>query len=235
MALGVYLLLPRVAGFEEVGRSIARGSLIAVVALVAFETASLLAYGELVRVVLHSMGQPASRTLVQRTTLVGTSLGRTLPGGTTTALAVVVNALRRAGLNGVYSTAALADERPVVVVRAGGVARARGDPRRRGRAERWHCVGRRARGARDCRLHGRARSCRPPPEGRRRLRRALVATDDPPTAVPPRRPGGGGARCRVRGGRRAPVAAQPARPRPGSDVRGSQLVVRRGRARRRWP
>jgi uncharacterized protein (TIRG00374 family) len=108
IALALYLIAPRIAGFEEVGRAIARGSLVSILALVVFEAASLLSYGELVRVVLRSMGEPASRGLVQRTTLVGTSLGRTLPGGTTTALAVVVNALRRAGLNGVRSTAALA-------------------------------------------------------------------------------------------------------------------------------
>lgn len=108
IALGVYLLLPRVAGFEEVGRSIARGSWIAIALLLAFEAASLLAYGELVRVVLRSMGEPASAGLIQRTTVVGTSLGRTLPGGTTTALAVIVNALRRAGLDPTRSTAALA-------------------------------------------------------------------------------------------------------------------------------
>jgi uncharacterized protein (TIRG00374 family) len=108
VALGIHLLLPRIAGFEEVGRAIARGSWISIAALLVFEAASLLAYGELVHVVLRSMGERAPRSLVQRTTLVGTSLGRTLPGGTTTALAVVVNALRRAGLNGVRSTAALA-------------------------------------------------------------------------------------------------------------------------------
>ncbi len=109
IALAVYLLLPRIAGFNEVGHAIARGSWIAIVLLVAFETASLLAYGELVRVVLRSMGEErASAGLIQRTTVVGTSLGRTLPGGTTTALAVVVNRLRRAGLDPTKSTAALA-------------------------------------------------------------------------------------------------------------------------------
>jgi hypothetical protein len=108
IALALYLVAPRIAGFEKVGRAIARGSIATIAALVVFEAASLLSYGELVRVVLRSMGEQASRGLVQRTTLVGTSLGRTLPGGTTTALAVVVSALRRAGLDGVRSTAALA-------------------------------------------------------------------------------------------------------------------------------
>jgi uncharacterized membrane protein YbhN (UPF0104 family) len=107
-ALALHLLAPRIAGFEKVGRAIARGSWLSIVALVVFEAASLLAYGELVRVVLRSMGERVSLGLVQRTTLVGTSLGRTLPGGTTTALAIVVNRLRRAGLDGVRSTAALA-------------------------------------------------------------------------------------------------------------------------------
>jgi uncharacterized membrane protein YbhN (UPF0104 family) len=81
---------------------------VSILALVVFEAASLLAYGELVRVVLGSMGQRAAPGLIQRTTLVGTSLGRTLPGGTTTALAIVVNALRRAGFDAVRTTAALA-------------------------------------------------------------------------------------------------------------------------------
>jgi hypothetical protein len=108
IALGVYLLAPRIAGFEDVGRSIARGSWIAIILLVGFEAASLVSYGELVRVVLRSMGEEASPGLIQRTTVVGTSLGRTLPGGTTTALAVVVNRLKRAGLDATRSTAALA-------------------------------------------------------------------------------------------------------------------------------
>jgi len=108
IALAIHLIWPRLAGFERVGRAFARGSWTSIAVLVAFEAASLIAYGELVRAVLRSMGQPASVSLVQRTTLVGTSLGRTMPGGTTTALAVVVGALRRAGFDGVRSTAALA-------------------------------------------------------------------------------------------------------------------------------
>ncbi|HEX2736511.1 MAG TPA: YbhN family protein [Acidimicrobiia bacterium] len=108
VALAVHLIWPRIAGFKHVGAAFARGSPVAIVALVVFEAASLLSYGELVRVVLRSMGQDVSQNLVQRTTIVGTSLGRTLPGGTTAAMAVVVGALRRAGLDAVRATAALA-------------------------------------------------------------------------------------------------------------------------------
>lgn len=104
----MHLIWPRIAGFKHVGAAFARGNPLSIVALVAFEAASLLSYGMLVRVVLRSMGQDVSRNLVQRTTLVGTSLGRTLPGGTTAAMAVVVGALRRAGLDAVRATAALA-------------------------------------------------------------------------------------------------------------------------------
>jgi hypothetical protein len=61
LALAVHLLIPRVAGFERVGKAIARGSWLSIVALLLFETASLLAYGELVRVVLRSMGERPPR------------------------------------------------------------------------------------------------------------------------------------------------------------------------------
>ncbi len=104
----MHLIWPRIAGFKHVGADFARGNPTWIVALVAFEAASLFAYGMLVRTVLRSMGQEVSRNLVLRTTLVGTALGRTLPGGTTGALAVVVGALRRAGLDAVRTTAALA-------------------------------------------------------------------------------------------------------------------------------
>jgi uncharacterized protein (TIRG00374 family) len=104
----VHLLWPRIAGFTAVGHAIADGNRLSIAAVLAFEAVSFAAYGELVRAVLHSMGESVSRGLVQRTTLVGTSLGRTLPGGTTAALAVIVNALRGAGVDGARATAALA-------------------------------------------------------------------------------------------------------------------------------
>jgi uncharacterized protein (TIRG00374 family) len=108
VALAVYLVWPLIGGFEETGRALARGSLIVLGGLVLLEAASLASYAELVRTVLRSTGERPEVWLVQRTTIVGTSLGRTLPGGTTTALAVVVGAMRRAGIDPARATAALA-------------------------------------------------------------------------------------------------------------------------------
>ncbi len=108
IAVALRLILPRIGDFERAGPAIVDGSWLSIVLLIVFETASLVAYGLLIRTVLRSMGQEASFGLIQRTTIVGTSLGRTLPGGSTTALAVVVNALRKAGLDPTRTTAAIA-------------------------------------------------------------------------------------------------------------------------------
>lgn len=110
LAIGfaLHFLWVNFTGYAKVGQSLARGNVITLLMLFVFEACSLVAYGELVYQVLVSMGERPSRNLVQRTTLAGTSLGKTLPGGTTTALAVSVNVLRGAGLNGSRTTAALA-------------------------------------------------------------------------------------------------------------------------------
>jgi len=110
LAIGfaLHFLWVNFTGYAKVGQSLARGNVITLLLLFVFEACSLVAYGELVYQVLVSMGERPSRNLVQRTTLAGTSLGKTLPGGTTTALAVSVNVLRGAGLNGSRTTAALA-------------------------------------------------------------------------------------------------------------------------------
>ena len=108
IGFAVHFLWVNFTGYANVGRSLARGNVLTLLALLVFEACSLIAYGELVFQVLRSMGERPSRNLVQRTTLAGTSLGKTLPGGTTTALAVSVNVLRGAGLDGSRTTAALA-------------------------------------------------------------------------------------------------------------------------------
>ncbi len=108
LALGVHLLLPQLAGLRATGRALARATWWLPAVVVTLEIASLAAYGELVLAVLRRAGQRASRGFVQRAVVVGTSLGRTLPGGTTTALAVVVSAFRRNGLDVVASTTSMA-------------------------------------------------------------------------------------------------------------------------------
>jgi uncharacterized protein (TIRG00374 family) len=108
VGLAVYLVWPLLGGFEKTGEALLRGLPIVLGFLVLMEAASLASYGELVRTVLRTTGERAPVSLVQRTTIVGTSLGRTLPGGTTAALAVVVNTLRRAGIDTARATAALA-------------------------------------------------------------------------------------------------------------------------------
>lgn len=108
IGFALHFLWANFSGFAQVGQSLARGSFVTLILLFVFEACSLIAYGELVYQVLVSMGERPSRNLIQRTNLAGTSLGKTLPGGTTTALAVSVNVLRGAGLNGSRTTAALA-------------------------------------------------------------------------------------------------------------------------------
>jgi hypothetical protein len=76
--------------------------------VVALEAASFWAYGELELVVLRAAGERPSRLLIQRTTVVGSSLGKTLPGGNAAATAVVIGALHAQGLGGAQTTAGLA-------------------------------------------------------------------------------------------------------------------------------
>jgi len=108
IALAVHLVLPQLAGLEATGRALARATWWVPLLVLVLEAASLLAYAELLRVVLASMGQPAPRGLLQRATIAGLSLGRSLPGGNAAALAVTVSSLRAAGLDGTRVTAGLA-------------------------------------------------------------------------------------------------------------------------------
>jgi uncharacterized membrane protein YbhN (UPF0104 family) len=109
IVLAVYLLLPQLAGLEASGRALARARRWWLPPLVlGLEAASLLAYAELVRTVLVSTGQPVARMLVRRVTFVGYALGRTLPGGSMSALAVITNELRGLGFGAAPAAAALA-------------------------------------------------------------------------------------------------------------------------------
>jgi len=108
IALAVHLLLPQLAGLEASGRALARARRWWLLPLaLGLEAASLLAYAELVRTVLRAAGQPVARGLVQRVTVAGYALGRTLPGGSVAALAVVATELRGVGLPAATTAAAL--------------------------------------------------------------------------------------------------------------------------------
>lgn len=105
--LAVHLVLPQLSGLRRTTERLAHGSWWLPAAMIALEAASFLAYAELTLNLLRGQGQDPPRGLVQRSTVVGASLGKTLPGGTTTALAVLVATLRRAGVDGAAATVAL--------------------------------------------------------------------------------------------------------------------------------
>jgi uncharacterized protein (TIRG00374 family) len=108
IALAVHLLLPQLAGLEASGRALARARRWWLLPLaLGLEAVSLLAYAELVRTVLRAAGQQVARGLVQRVTVAGYALGRTLPGGSVAALAVVATELRAVGFPAATTAAAL--------------------------------------------------------------------------------------------------------------------------------
>jgi uncharacterized protein (TIRG00374 family) len=109
IGLAVYLLLPQLAGIETSGIALARARRWWLLPLcLGLEAASLLAYAELVRTVLGTPGRRVARGLLQRATIAGYALGKTLPGGSMAALAVVTNELRGLGLPPTTTAASLA-------------------------------------------------------------------------------------------------------------------------------
>ena len=106
--LAVHLLLPQVAGLEATAEALSHATWWLPALALALEAGSFWSYGELELVVLRDSGAWASRGLIQRTTIVGSSLGKTLPGGNTAATAVVIGALHRQGLPAAPTTSALA-------------------------------------------------------------------------------------------------------------------------------
>lgn len=107
LALAVHVVLPQLAGLRATGEALAHATWWLPLSVITLEAVSLAAYGELVMVTLRRAGGRARRSFVQRAVVVGTSLGRTLPGGTTTALAMVVAAFRRHGVDPVAATTAM--------------------------------------------------------------------------------------------------------------------------------
>jgi uncharacterized membrane protein YbhN (UPF0104 family) len=100
-------LLPLISGLGATAEAVARATWWLPWWLLALEAGSFWAYGELELAVLRAAGERPSRGLVQRLTVVGSSLGKTLPGGSATATAMIIGALRAQGLSGARATAGL--------------------------------------------------------------------------------------------------------------------------------
>jgi uncharacterized membrane protein YbhN (UPF0104 family) len=106
--LGVHLLLPLAGGLEATAEALARATWWLPWVLLVLEAGSFWAYGELVLVVFRAAGEQPPRNLIQRATVVGASLGKTMPGGSATAMAMTVATLRSHGMNGARVTGGLA-------------------------------------------------------------------------------------------------------------------------------
>jgi uncharacterized protein (TIRG00374 family) len=108
IALAVYLVVPQLAGLEETGQALARSRWYVIVAVIGLEAASLLAYSEVGILMVRRTGERPPKRLMQRMTVVGLSLGRTLPGGSAAAMALNIRLLSGRGVDPARATAALA-------------------------------------------------------------------------------------------------------------------------------
>jgi len=108
IALAVYLLLPQLAGLEATGQALAASRWYVIVAVLALEAASLLAYAEVGVLMVRRTGERPPKRLMQRMTVVGLSLGRTLPGGSAAAMALNIRLLSARGVDPARATVALA-------------------------------------------------------------------------------------------------------------------------------
>ena len=108
LAIAVHFLLPQLSGLADTGHALAHAAWWVPLAAIGLEAGALLAYAELLRTALRCARSEAPRNLLQRTVVAGLALGRTLPGGTTAALPVIVGNLRGAGLDATVATASMA-------------------------------------------------------------------------------------------------------------------------------
>lgn len=107
LALGVYLLLPLLAGLQATAETVARTSWWLPWCVLALEAASFAAYGELQLLLLAASGQRPRRGLIQRAVIAGAALSKTLPGGAATSMVMMVRMLSRRGLDGPATAVAL--------------------------------------------------------------------------------------------------------------------------------
>ncbi len=96
-ALGVYALLAQLSGLRSTAHALLTGPPESLAAMGALETVSLMAYGFLMRTALGVPRSELGEAHLQKTVLVGTGLGRVMPGGTVGAMAVTVRALTGPG------------------------------------------------------------------------------------------------------------------------------------------
>lgn len=108
LTVAVHFLLPQLSGLADTGRALAHSTWWIPLVAIALEAASLLSYAELLRTALVCARSDAPRGLLQRSVVAGLALGRTLPGGTTAALPVIVGNLKLAGLDPAVTTASMA-------------------------------------------------------------------------------------------------------------------------------
>lgn len=108
LAIAVHFLLPQLSGLRATGHALTHSTWWVPLGAIGLEALSLLAYAELLRTALLCARSEAPRGLLQRTVVAGLALGRTLPGGTTAALPVIVGTLKSAGLDAAVTTASMA-------------------------------------------------------------------------------------------------------------------------------
>lgn len=107
IGLGLHFLLPQLAGLRNTGEAILRAQWWLPLILIALEAASLACYGQLLVTTLRGSGQPVEATYVQRSTVVGNSLGRAMPAGSAASLAIVVAGFHARGMDGVKTATAM--------------------------------------------------------------------------------------------------------------------------------
>ncbi len=108
LAFAVHILLPEIAGVKATLEAVGHSSWVVIPIVLALETLSFVAYGELIRVFLGATGVHVSSGTALKAVMAGTALGRTLPGGTTAALAVMTRTLSRLGTQTSATAAGLA-------------------------------------------------------------------------------------------------------------------------------
>lgn len=107
IGLGIHFLVPQLAGLRATAEAILTADWWLPVSLVVLEATSLACYGQLLVTTLRGSGQPVEAAYVQRSTLVGNSLGRAMPAGSAASLVIVVAGFHARGMDGVKTGTAM--------------------------------------------------------------------------------------------------------------------------------